>query len=478
MFQYVGTTPSMVPFGSQRHTSILRIGSAGSEYHSFVPKKYLILTFLTTSILRAEVHTMTLRQALDIASRQSPDVALARLDEQRAAQNVKVVRDPFVPKLYAGSGLAYNYGYPSSIGGNPPSIVDVRTDMSIFNRPRTYMLAAAKENARGVQIDAQAKTDEVAYNTAAFYLDAQQTAREAEAINNQMPALRSVVNAMNVRVSEGSELPVEVKRARVNLAQAQQRLDAFKEDQDYSETLLAVTLGFPATDRVHAADSQENFELPPVRSEDQSVELALKNSKELRRLQSAVLAKEMEIRSYKAARLPQVDLVAQYAMFAKYAYQDYFQKFQRNNGQIGASFVIPLLVGSAAAGQYQEAATDMAKLRIQINQTRNRITVDTRRSYQEMRKAEDSRDLARQQVDLAHDELSVLLARYGESRVQLSDVEKARTAENERWLALYEAETQVERARLGVLRQLGNLMAALRIGSRDTHAASEGNLRR
>ena len=32
-----------------------------------------------------------------------------------------------------------------------------------------------------------------------------------------------------------------------------------------------------------------------------------------------------------------------------------------------ASFMIPLLVGSAAGGQYQEAATDMAKLRIQIN---------------------------------------------------------------------------------------------------------------
>ena len=182
-------------------------------------------------------------------------------------------------------------------------------------------------------------------------------------------------------------------------------------------------------------------------------------------MESAVLAKELEIRSYKAARLPQVDLVAQYALFAKYAYQSYFQKFQRNNAQIGASFVVPLLIGSASAGQYQEAATDMAKLRIQINQTRNRITTDTRRSYQEMRKAEASRDLARQQLDLAHDDLSVLLARYSEGRVPLSDVERARTAENERWLAMYEAETQVERARLGVLRQVGNLMAALGAGS-------------
>ena len=218
-----------------------------SEYDGFVSRKYCILAFLTAGLLRAEIHPLTLKQALDQASRQNPDIALARLDEQRAIQNVRVLRDPFVPKVYAGSGLAYTYGYPSAIGGNPPSIVDLRTDMSIYNRPKSDALAAARENARGVQIDVQAKADEVAYNTASLYLDAQQSAKEVAAINNQMPALKSVVEAMDARVNEGSELPVEVKRARINLAQAQQRLQSFQEDQDYSETLLAVTLGYPAT---------------------------------------------------------------------------------------------------------------------------------------------------------------------------------------------------------------------------------------
>jgi hypothetical protein len=55
------------------------------------------------------------------------------------------------------------------------------------------------------------------------------------------------------------------------------------------------------------------------------------------------------------------------------------------------------------------------------------------------------------------------LSRYAEARAPLSDVERARTIENQRWLALYEAETQFQRARLGVLRQLGDLMAVLRM---------------
>lgn len=440
--------------------------------------KCLTLALFSVFLAHAEVHTLTLQQALDLASRQSPDVALARLDAQRAQQNVSVAHNPFSPRLYAGSGAAYTYGYPNAIGGNAPSIFSIQSNMALYNRPASYQVAAARENARGVQIDAETQADEVAYRTANYFLDAQQAAKERETVEAQLPSLQQAVETMQSRVDEGAELPVESKRAAVNLAQAKQQLDTFTADEDYAEMLLAVTLGFPAKDRVRPAKSQETFHLPIVQSEDESIDLALKNSKSLRRLQSAVLAKQLEIRSYKAARLPQVDLVAQYSLFAKYAYTSYFQKFQYNNAQIGASFTLPLFVGSGVGGQYEEAATDMAKLRLQINKTRNQISVNTRRSYQEMRRARETRDLARQQLDLAHDDLSVLLAQYTEGRARLSDVERARAAENDRWLALYETENQYERAKLGVLHELGNLMAALRSAPDAQGAASDGKLTR
>jgi outer membrane protein TolC len=424
--------------------------------------RFLILLLLGGALAQAEVHTLTLPQALEIASRQNPDVALARLDEQRAQQNIKVVHDPFVPKVYAGSGLAYTYGYPNSIAGNAPSILDVRSDMAIYNKPRSYLVAAAREDARGVQFDAQNRSDEVAYRTASLFLDAQEAAKQRQAVQDRLPALRQVVEVMQTRVTEGAELPVENQRAKVNLRQAEHEFNTYKANEDYAEMMLAVTLGFSANDRVLPAESAQTFQLPPIQSEDDSVQIALSRSKQLKRLQSAVLAKEMEIRSYKASRLPQVNLVAQYALFAKYAYESYFQKFQRNNAQIGASFVIPLLIGSASAGQYQEAATDMAKLRIQINQTRNRISTDTKHSYQDMKSADETRDLARQQLDLAHQDLSNLLSLYAEGRVPLRDVERGRSLESQRWLGMYEAETQAERAKLAFLRQLGDLMTTLR----------------
>ena len=394
---------------------------------------------------------------------------LVRLDEQKAEQQIKVAEDPFRPKVYGGSGLAYTYGYPNSIDGNAPSLFQVRTDMAIYNRPKTYGVASAKEAARGSQFTAQAKAEDVAYQAADLFLTADQMQHQAQSLASEIPSLQKVVDSTNAAVEEGAQLPLELKRAQVNLAMSQERLSSAQMDADYYQMLLAVVLGFPATDRVQPVDSAGTIGPAPP-SESEATEMALRNNRELSRMQSSVLVKELDVRSYKAERLPQVDLVAQYSLFAKYNYQNYFQKFQRNNFQLGASVRIPILLGSATRSLALQSYTDMQKIRIQMDQIRNRIITDTRRSYEQWRKAENIRNLSRMQLDFAREELSVQLAQNGEGRAPLSLVEQARLDEADRWMAFYDAETQVTRAKLAILREMGTLLATLRAGD----SATEG----
>jgi outer membrane protein len=423
--------------------------------------KLAIASLFFASLVSAEVHSLTLQQALEIAARQNPEVALARLDEQRANQGINVALDPFRPKVYAGSGLAYTYGYPNSIDGNAPSLIELKTDMAIFNRPKSYEVASARETARGSQFGAQAKAEDVAYQAADLFLTASTISHEKETIAQQLPSLQKVMEAMGAAVNEGSELPLELKRAKVSLALSEERFKDSDLDLDYYQMMLAIVLGFPATDRVKPVDTDlSSTPAPP--SEDEAADMALHNNRQYRQMQSAVLAKELDVRSFRAARLPEVNLVAQYALFAKYNYVNYFQKFQRNNYQIGASITIPLLVGSASKGLALQNSTDMQKIRLQMDQTRNRIIADTRRSYEQWKKAQNIRDLSRDQLDLAREELTVLLAKHDEGQVLMSRVEQARLEESNRWIALYEAETQVTRAKLAILRETGTLLAVLR----------------
>jgi outer membrane protein len=420
-----------------------------------------IISLIFTAFVSAEVHTLTLQQALELAARQNPEVALARLDEQRAEQGVKVALDPFRPKVYGGSGLAYTYGYPNSIDGNAPSLIELKTDMAIFNRPKSYQVASARETARGSQFGAQAKAEDVAYQAADLFLTASAISHEGETLAQQLPSLQKVVDAMSAAVNEGSELPLELKRAKVNLALSEERFNSSQLDLDYDEMMLAVALGYPATDRVKPVDSDIST-TPAPPSEQEAEDLALRNNRQLREMESNVLAKELEVRSFRAARLPEVDLVAQYSFFLKSNYIDYFQKFQANNYQIGASIRIPILVGSASKGLALQNSTDMQKIRIQMDQTHNRIVADTRRSYEQWKKAENIRDLSRLQLDFAREELTVLIAKNGEGQVPMSTVEQARLEEGNRWIAFYDAETQVTRAKLAILRQTGTLLAVLR----------------
>jgi outer membrane protein len=414
------------------------------------------------SVARAEVHVLSLQQALGVASRENPDLVLARLDEERSQQDVRIAQDPFRPKVYGGSGLAWTYGYPNTIEGNAPSLIQIKTNMHLFNRPETYKLAAARELARGSQYAAQSKGEEVAYQAADLFLSASQSEKESETLGNQIPSLEKVSAAMDASVSEGTELPLDSKRAKLNLAVTRQRLDSAKLDADYFEMMLAVALGYPATDRVKPVQT-EDPSVPVPETESDAADAALRNNRDLRQMQSNVLAKELDLRSYRAQRLPQVDLVAQYALFLKQTYVQYFpnNKFQYNNAQVGAAITIPLLTGSATYAMAEQSVTDLRKMRLQMDQTRNRIIADTRRSYQQWQKAEEIRNLARMQLDVAREQLTVLLAQNGEGRVPMSRVEQARLEESDRWIGLYEAETQVSRAKFAILRQTGNLMAAI-----------------
>lgn len=422
-----------------------------------------ILVLLTPLMLaNAEVHTLTLREAVARALQQNPDLVLARLDLLKTQFGVTVAKDPFVPKLYGGSGAAWTTGYPTSINGSPPSIFEARTEMSIFNRQQSYGVAQARENARGAEIDVSRQQDEAAYRTASLYLDAEQTAQGLEVARKQISSLEKVEQNVQARVAEGRELDIQFKRAALNTARARQRVESLETDLETAERNLAVILGYGADDLIKTTPGEPRALTEMPETEDAATLEAIENSKDIRLLQSRMQAKTLEVKGYQAARLPQVAVVAQYNLLARYNFQDFFGRFQPNNGQLGASITIPLLVGSAPKAYIGQNEAELARLRTQMDQLRNRIALDTRKSFLQLRKAETARTVAKLDLDVAREQLSIVLAQYDEGRVAIADVEQARFQENEKWIAYYDAQHMMERVKLELLRQTGTLTASLR----------------
>jgi outer membrane protein len=415
---------------------------------------------LLACVLHAEIHTMTLRQAVDLAVKQNPDITLARLDEEKARAGIRVARGPFLPRLVVGSGLAYSDGFPMSIEGSAPSIVQANAQQFLFNRPQNFQVAQAREEARGAAIGVVGKRDEVAYRVAALYLDAERYARIGGQARKAIESQQKVLDTVRAQVLEGRALPLAEKQAALGLARIRQTVGDLEDAQASAETQLAVSLGFPAEDRVRTVEEERTAPTVPS-SEQDAIRTALESNKELRQLESQVAAKQFEMRGERAARLPRVDLVAQYAMLAKFNnYAQFFNKFQRNNGQLGVSFQLPLFT-PGVGGQMAQTEVDINHLKVQLASARNRIAADLQQSFRDVKKAESATEVARLDLDVARAQLDVDLAMMQEGRLTLRQVEEARIVENDKWIAFYDAQYAVEKAKWNVLRLSGGLMEAI-----------------
>jgi len=404
---------------------------------------------------------MTLRQAVEAALKQSPDIALARLDEEKARQGVRLARDPFVPRVTVGSGLAYSNGFPMSIEGSAPSVVQAHASAFIFNRPQSFTVAQAKEDARGAALAGASKRDEVAYRVASLFLDAERAARIGSLARKDADSQQKVLDTVEAQVREGRALPLAQKTAAYHVAYARQVAEALDDDQATAETSLALAIGLTAEDRVRPVEAERPAPRLPE-SEEQAIAAALESNRELRRLQSQIASKQLEMRGEKAARWPRIDLVAQYGMLARFNnYDKFFKEFQRNNGEIGVSFQLPVLAGPGVGAQVAQTETDMQHLRIEMANTRNRIASDLQQSFREVKKAAGAADVARLDLEVAREQLSVNLAQMQEGRLTLREVEQARVVEDQKWIAFYDAQYAVEKARWNVLRLTGTLVPSL-----------------
>src|ERR1041385_1569517 len=67
-------------------------------------------------------------------------------DEQRAFASYHEARNQYIPQLVVGSGLGKSWGFPLSLEGSAPSILNVNSQSSIYN-------PALREFVRGAKSD-------------------------------------------------------------------------------------------------------------------------------------------------------------------------------------------------------------------------------------------------------------------------------------------------------------------------------------
>jgi len=402
---------------------------------------------------------LTLKSAVELAVRNSRDLQLAKLQAGLSEKTADVDRAQFRPNLYTGSGLAYTSGFPLAPGGGVPAVFELSYQQAIFNPLAKGHQRAAEELSRAQTANLDSVRDSVMVNTAKAYLELTKVRHALDLLRNERTNTQKISDLMQQRIAAGYELPIEQtkaelasKRVELRIAQEEGREETL---EDQLRDMLGLVPDQPLeliTEDLPAAAEQPVNEL---------VSEAIQNNPEIRQAEADQRAKSEILKGTRNARFPSIDLVGDYSVLSNTNhFTEFFNKFERNNVNVGMQVTIPIYAARSSA-TIAQAKADVSVAEVQTKDKRTQVELDVRRQAHQTSELELASEVARLDFKVAQQNLEVMQSQSDQGRVSLRDLEQAHLVESDKWLAFLDADFQRQQAELALLQATGQVSKIL-----------------
>jgi outer membrane protein TolC len=398
---------------------------------------------------------LTLKRAIELALQNSKEIQVAKIQASVGDHAAQITKAQFLPNLYAGSGAGYTYGIPETPGGRAPSIFNVTYTEQIFNEPLRGQAKETEEQAKSQKILLEDARNNVISRTAMAYLELGKVRHSLELLRKEQESSEKILQVTQERQGEGFELPVEVTKAQLTRAQVVRRILHLEGREDELEVFLRYQMGLPEGQPLEVTPE----ELPGEAEQagDNLVAMAMTNNAGLLLAQSDVRAKEFRLKGEKRGYFPTLELVSIYSVLSQINnYSQYFRSFQRNNFNAGIDVQMPIFSARLKAN-VGLAQVNLEAAKINLANKKTELTADVRQKTRRVRESDAAKEVARLELQLAQQNVSVLQAQFGEGKLNLREVERARLDENEKWMAYLDAGFQKQQAQLELLKTAGQL---------------------
>jgi len=398
---------------------------------------------------------VTLKRAIELALLNSKEIQVAKIQASVADHAAQITKAQFMPNLYAGSGAGYTNGMPETPGGRAPSVVNVTYTEQVFNEPLRGQAKEMQEQAKAQKIALEEARNDVISRTAMAYLELGKVRHSLELLRAEQQSAEKILQVTQDRESQGFELPVEVTRAQLIKARVVERILQLEEREDELQIFLSYQLGLPENQAIEV--TPEDLPGEAEQAGDNLIATALTKNTGLQLAESDVRAKEFRLKGEKRGYFPTLELVSIYSLLTKYNnYSLYFNHFQPNNVNAGIDMRFPIFSAQVKANiGLAQVNLDAAKATL-INK-RAELSAEVRQKTRRVREMDAAKEVARLELQLAQQNVAVLQAQFGEGKLSLRDMEKARLDENDKWMAYLDANFQRQQAQLDLLKAAGQL---------------------
>ena len=407
----------------------------------------------------AGLRPLTLKQAVTLAIQANGDLALARLRYQVTQRETRVTRSRFLPNLFAGSGIAYTNGFPLLAGGGAPALFSLSYDEALFDRPGRGELHVAEQQMEQQRIQMDSVRDAVIVRVASAYLELAKVRRESDLLRKERDSAQEILDYTRKRLDAGYELPIELTKAQLTAARIEQRLAQLDDADDSLADQLRTLLGLGPDQRIEVV--AEDIPAAANQTAGDLVQQALEHNSEIKQAESERAASEERLKGERGGRWPTISIIGQYNILAKFNnYDQFFNKFQRNNIIAGLDVRIPIFASRTSAA-IAAAEASVTAARAAVASKRSELSVDVRHKARQAREMDMGREVARLELELAQDNLQVMQAQFQQGRISIRDMESAQLEENDKWLAFLDADFARQQAQLDLLHATGQVATLL-----------------
>ena len=407
-----------------------------------------------------EIRILSLQEAVRLTLSRSPEVLVAEAQAARAREALRESRSSNLPRLFAGTGLAYNNGFPLSIEGAAPSIIQVSASQPVFSKTNANLIREAEESGKAGQLGAESARNELASKTASVYYALFQADTIHALLSAKLDAAAKQQKQIETLLEAGKVRPVETKLARTAVLAARQQILVAQEQTLFAEKELHKLTGLSDTIRIQTVEPNINspiFEL----QEEALFQRALESSPGILKAQADVRAKEFHVEAERGGYLPKMELVGQYALFSRTNnYEDYFSRFARNNFLLGLSIQVPVFNAGTGA-RVAQSRQETSEARYRLESMKSNLKLDIQRGLGALRIARGAVDLGRSDIDAAREMVKVSETLMEAGRISEKDLEESRAQLLQKELALLDADQALFQRELELLHSTGATGTAL-----------------
>jgi outer membrane protein TolC len=417
--------------------------------------RLVLFTALLVSGSRALAKPLSLARAIELALAHSTRSAVADADVQRTLASYREARGNYLPQVTVGSGLGFSYGFPLSLEGSAPSIVNMVAQSTVYNPAQRQFLNAARTEWRASQFEDKDQRNAVIQDVAISYTELSKWETRLTRLQQDEAQARQMEKAVLARVQEGVDSAVALNQARLTTARVRLHMVEARGSADVLRRHLSNLTGLPLSSVEVAPETIPA--LPPASVEDDLSVQAVTSSPAVKSAEQHALAESLRAFGEHRALRPSFDFAAQYARLATYNnYDQYYRKFQPNNATIGVSIRFPFFSATQHA-RAQAADAAALKAKQQAEAARNQVSEETLKLQRAVEQLAAAREVARLQYQVAQSGLEAAQTRIDAGTATLHELADARSQANEQFLAFQDADFEYQRARLSLLHATGDL---------------------